>query len=92
MKRRIQATYASSVRRLRWRARRAWRTRSIGRSRRLDPEPGLSALLFLYKEVLEVDLSWLDGIVRAKRPARLPVVLTREEVRGVHSSVVPVEW
>jgi integron integrase len=43
----------------------------------------LSALLFLYKEVLEVDLPWLDGIVRAKRPARLPVVLTRAEVRGV---------
>ncbi len=35
------------------------------------------------KEVLEVDLPWLDGIVRAKRPARLPVVLTRAEVRGV---------
>jgi integron integrase len=43
----------------------------------------LSALLFLYKEVLEVDLPWLDGIVRAKRPVRLPVVPTREEVRGV---------
>jgi integron integrase len=33
--------------------------------------------------VLEVDLPWLDGIVRAKRPVRLPVVLTRAEVRGV---------
>jgi integrase len=43
----------------------------------------LSALRLLYKEVLEVDLPWLDGIVRAKRPARLPVVLTRVEVRGV---------
>src|SRR5262245_2227285 len=43
----------------------------------------LSALLFLYKELLEVDLPWLDGIVRAKRPVRLPVVLTRAEVRGV---------
>jgi integrase len=43
----------------------------------------LSALLFLYREVLGVDLPWLDGIVRAKRPARLPVVLTREEVRAV---------
>ncbi len=43
----------------------------------------LSALLFLYKEVLEIDLPWLDGIVRAKRPERLPVVLTREEVRAV---------
>jgi integron integrase len=43
----------------------------------------LSALLFLYKDVLEIDLPWLDGIVRARRPERLPVVLTREEVRVV---------
>jgi integron integrase len=41
----------------------------------------LSALLFLYGNVLNQDLGWLDEIVRAKRPARLPVVLTREEVR-----------
>ena len=43
----------------------------------------LSALLFLYKDVLEVDLPWLDGIVRARRPERLPVVLSRDEVRAV---------
>ncbi len=43
----------------------------------------LSALLFLYRDVLDVDLPWLDGIVRAKRPERLPVVLTRDEVRAV---------
>ena len=43
----------------------------------------LSALLFLYRDVLAVDLPWLDGIVRAKRPERLPVVLTRDEVRAV---------
>ncbi len=43
----------------------------------------LGALLFLYRDVLEVDLPWLDGVVRAKRPARLPVVLTRDEVRAV---------
>ena len=42
----------------------------------------LSALLFLYREVLELDLPWLDEVVRAKRPLRLPVVLTREEVRA----------
>jgi site-specific recombinase XerD len=41
----------------------------------------LSALLFLYKDVLEVDLPWLDGIVRARHPERLPVVLSRDEVR-----------
>ncbi|MCC6917253.1 integron integrase [Nitrosomonas sp.] len=43
----------------------------------------LSALLFLYREVLEVDLPWLDNMVRAKRPARLPVVLTVQEVQAV---------
>jgi integron integrase len=43
----------------------------------------LSALLFLYREVLGVELPWLDNIVRAERPARLPVVLTRAEVRAV---------
>ena len=43
----------------------------------------LSALLFLYRDVLDADLPWLEGIVRARRPMRLPVVLTREEVRAV---------
>ncbi len=37
----------------------------------------------MYREVLELDLPWLDGVVRAKRPQRLPVVLTRDEVRTV---------
>lgn len=40
----------------------------------------LAALLFLYREVLEVELPWLDELVRAKKPKRLPVVLGREEV------------
>ena len=43
----------------------------------------LSALLFLYREVLGIELPWLDDIVRAKRPERLRVVLTRDEVRAV---------
>ncbi|PYJ55597.1 MAG: hypothetical protein DME82_06730 [Verrucomicrobia bacterium] len=43
----------------------------------------LSALLFLYKEVLKQELGWLKNVERAKKPARLPVVLTREEVRKV---------
>ena len=43
----------------------------------------LSALLFLYREVLAVDLPWMDEVVRAKRPARLPVVLTQNEVAAV---------
>ncbi|WP_449371482.1 integron integrase [Thiomonas sp.] len=41
----------------------------------------LAALLFLYKQVLAVDLPWLDEVVRAKRPQRLPTVLTPDEVR-----------
>lgn len=40
----------------------------------------LASLLFLYREALQVDLPWVDDIVRAKQPQRLPVVLTREEV------------
>ena len=43
----------------------------------------LSALLFLYKEVLGVDLPWLNDVTRAKRPQRMPVVLTRDEVHAV---------
>src|SRR5207244_1575690 len=43
----------------------------------------LAALLFLYRDVLGVELPWLDDVVRAKRPQYLPVVLTRDEVRAV---------
>jgi integron integrase len=43
----------------------------------------LSALLFLYRDVLGQDVPWLDEVVRAKRTVRLPVVLTRDEVRAV---------
>ena len=40
----------------------------------------LSALLFLYREVLGVELAWMENVVRAKRPQRLPVVLSRAQV------------
>jgi integrase len=43
----------------------------------------LSALLFLYKQVLKQEIGWLEGVERAKRPARLPVVLTRDEVHKI---------
>ena len=43
----------------------------------------LSGLLFLYREVLKIELPWLGGIERSKRPKRMPVVLTREEVTAV---------
>ncbi len=43
----------------------------------------LSALLFLYREVLKVDLPWLSDVIRAKKPARLPTVLTQQETRAL---------
>ena len=52
----------------------------------------LSALVFLYAEVLELPVGWLEALVRAKRPARVPVVLTKEEVRQVLERVPGVSW
>src|SRR6266478_2280338 len=43
----------------------------------------LSALVFLYRHVLDDPLPWIDDIVRAERKRKVPVVLTREEVRSV---------
>jgi integron integrase len=43
----------------------------------------LNALVFLYDQVLHMELEWMDGLVRARRTARLPVVMAREEVRRV---------
>lgn len=43
----------------------------------------LSAILFLYKRVLELELDWIDDVVRAKRPKYLPVVLTKSEVSTI---------
>lgn len=40
----------------------------------------LSALLFLYRDVLDIKLEWISDVVRAKRPKRLPVVLSQAEV------------
>jgi integron integrase len=52
----------------------------------------LSAILFLYDAVLEQRLPWLDEIVRARRPARLPVVLSRQEVAAVLSRLRGPVW
>lgn len=43
----------------------------------------LAAVLFLYQKVLEIDIGWVDGIVRAKQAVRLPTVLTVQEVRAM---------
>lgn len=47
----------------------------------------LGAVLFLYREVLGLSVPWLSGIVPARRTRRLPVVLTRDEVRAVLAHV-----
>lgn len=43
----------------------------------------LAALLFLYTQVLKLEVSWLDSFQRAKKPKRLPVVFSREEVAQI---------
>ena len=52
----------------------------------------LSGLLFLYREVLGGDLPWLDDMVRAPRPVRLPVVLDRDEVAAVIGCLRGTSW
>lgn len=52
----------------------------------------LSALLFLYREVLGRDLPWLDDLTRAKRPARVPVVLTVAETQALLERLRGVPW
>ncbi|MBL8448714.1 MAG: integron integrase [Dechloromonas sp.] len=52
-------------------------------------QQALSALLFLYKVVLETDLPWLDDLVRPKKPARLPTVLNADEVARVLAAMPP---
>lgn len=52
----------------------------------------LHALLFLYRQVLQVDLPWLDNITRATKPKRLPVVLSPIEVRAVLAHLEGTSW
>jgi integron integrase len=52
----------------------------------------LAAILFLYREVLQIQLPWLTEVIRAKRPHRLPVVLTRVEVERVLARISGIEW
>lgn len=48
-------------------------------------QQALSALLFLYKQVLKIDLPWLENLVRPKKPARLPTVLNPSEIQKILS-------
>jgi integron integrase len=52
----------------------------------------LAAILFLYKEVLKHPLDWMDNIQRAKKPTRLPLVFTREEVRAILVHLEGSKW
>ena len=52
----------------------------------------LSALLFLYTKVLGIELPWMDDMVRAKRPVRLPTVLNETEVRALLLQLRGTAW
>ena len=52
----------------------------------------LNAVLFLYREVLHKEIGYVNGVVRAKRPHRLPVVLTRQEVRSIFGCLDGSDW
>jgi integron integrase len=60
---------------------------NVGRVSASTQNQALSALLFLYREVMSIELLYIDGIERAKRPGRVPVVLTREEADRVISEM-----
>lgn len=52
----------------------------------------LNAVLFLYRNVLEVEMPWVEDVVRAKRSQRIPVVLTRQEVAQVLAHLQGINW
>jgi integron integrase len=52
----------------------------------------LSAVLFLYKEILRTPLDWMDDIQRAKKPSRMPLVFTREEIHSILGNLEGTKW
>jgi site-specific recombinase XerD len=52
----------------------------------------LSALLFLYREVLAMPLPWLDELERVRRPSRVPTVLTQEEMQRLLAQMRGTKW
>ena len=52
----------------------------------------LNALLFLYRNVLGINLPWLEQVIRAKKPQRLPVVLTVDEVAALLAELRGAPW
>ena len=51
-----------------------------------------NAILYLYKEVLQIEIGAIAGVTRAKKPKRLPVVLSREEVGQVLNNLESTSW
>ena len=52
----------------------------------------LNAILFLYRDVLRKEVGYIDGVIRAKRPHRLPVVLTRQEIKAILNLLDRSDW
>src|SRR5690606_12222800 len=52
----------------------------------------LNAILFLYRKVLGIELPWMTDVVRAKKPARLPVVMTPHEVAALLAQLDGTYW
>lgn len=52
----------------------------------------LNAILFLYRNALGIQLPWIEDVQRAKKPQRLPVVLTRDEVKMVLAALDGTTW
>lgn len=52
----------------------------------------LAAILFLYRQVLEIELPWLDNVIRARPPQHVPVVLSRREVQALMARLDGPYW
>ena len=52
----------------------------------------LSAVLFLYRDVLKRELGWVDNVERAKKPSRLPVVFSKKEVESILLRLEGAKW
>lgn len=65
---------------------------SAGRVSASTQNQALNAILFLFRDVLGKEIGYVIGVVRAKRPKRLPVVLAKEEVRMILARLHGTEW
>jgi len=61
-------------------------------NRNVAPNQALCSLLFLYRVVMERELPWLDDVTRAKKPSRLPVVLTADEAARLLNKLQGEKW